>query len=270
MKKIMTAEQLDLYARAFIGKTVYGQGGFCQRLTVAELDKLRARMRKHGSTWYDDKCCITGHRHETWYEYLLPFAQKGTYFVADCCGLIKGIQAGYRADGTVGNLTPDIDITIEKMVEQMTDIKTDVRQGGKGEMMFFKNYGHVMLVNEKGVNDVESAPTLGGVDIVPIGYQPLSSMGGVGKLPWVDYGDAPTPAPVKEDEVKYAEIKWVRKGDTGVEVKTVQANVGVFVDGIFGKDTEAAVKKFQKKKGLEADGIVGTNTWRAIIEGWHR
>ena len=152
----------------------------------------------------------------------------------------------------------------------MTDIKEDVRQGGKGEMMFFKNYGHVMLVHEKGVNDVESAPTLGGVDVVPIGYQPLASMGGVGKLPWVDYGDTPTPAPVKEDEVKYAEIKWVRKGDTGVEVKTVQANVGVFVDGIFGKDTEAAVKKFQKKNGLEADGIVGTNTWRAIIEGWHR
>ena len=52
MKKIMTAEQLDVYARAFIGKTVYGQGGYCQRLTVAELDKLRARMRKHGSNTF--------------------------------------------------------------------------------------------------------------------------------------------------------------------------------------------------------------------------
>lgn len=270
MEKIMTAEQLDTYEREFIGKTVYGQGGFCQRLTVEELDKLRARARKHGSTWYDDKTCITGHRHETWYEYLLPFAQEGTYFVADCCGLIKGIQAGYRADGTKGNLTPDIDITIEKMVAQLEDVKTDVKQGVRGEMMFFKNFSHVMTVHDKGKTDIESAPTLGGVDMVPIGYQPLASMGGVGKLPWVDYGDTPTPAPVKEDEVKYSDLRICRKGSTGVEVKTIQANVGTTVDGVFGKNTEAAVKKFQSNNDLVVDGIVGENTWRAIIEQWYK
>lgn len=266
MKKIMTNVQLDTYEREFIGKTLYGKGGFCQRLTVAVLDRLRKRYPE----FYDVKCCISGHRHETWYEYLYPYAQTEQYFIADCCGLLKGIQAGYRADGTVGNLTPDIDITIEKMVAQLEDVKTDVKQGIKGEMMFFKDFSHVMTVHEKGKTDIESAPTLGGVDEVPIGYQPLSHMGGVGKLPWVDYGDTPTPAPVKEDEVKYSELRICRKGSTGLEVKTIQANVGTAVDGVFGKNTEAAVKKFQSNHDLVVDGIVGENTWRAIIEEWYR
>lgn len=265
MKKLMTAKQLKRYESEYIGKCKYGKGGFGQRLTIEVLNRLRNLY----PDWYNGKCGITGYRHLTQYEYLKQFC-NGNWFIADCCGLIKGIQAGYRADGTVGNLTRDIDIPIEKMVAQLEDVKTDVKQGGVGEMMFFSDYSHVMTVSVKGSEDIESAPSTDGVAEVPIGYQPLKRMGGVGKLPWVDYGDEPTPAPVKEDEVKYSEIKWVRKGDRGVEVKTVQANVGVFVDGIFGKDTEAAVKKFQRQKGLEVDGIVGTNTWRAIIEGWHR
>lgn len=266
MKKLMTALEFRTILRGYVGKTKYALGCFGQRLTKALLDQKR---RQNGLTaWYDSKCGYTGYRNLTNYEYLLMFCD-GNWFAADCIGLIKGIQAGYRPDGTVGRLTSDIDLTCEDMVAQLTDVKKDVRKGEVGEMMFFSDYSHAMVVSVEGKEDIESAPACNGVAEVPIGFEPLSRMGGCGKLPWVDYGE-PTPSPVKEDEVKYSDIRWVRKGDTGVEVKTVQANVGVFVDGVFGANTDAAVKKFQKNHGLEADGIVGTNTWRAIIEGWHR
>lgn len=262
MKKIMTSKQLKRYESEYIGKCKYGKGGFGQRLTIAELARLSALY----SEWYNKKCSISGYTHLTWFEYLSLFCD-GSWFIADCSGIIKGIQAGYRADGTVGNLTPDIDITIEKMVAQLEDVKTDVKQGGVGEMMFFSDYSHVMTVSVKGSEDIESAPSTDGVAEVPIGYQPLKRMGGVGKLPWVDYSDEPTPAPApKEDEVKYEDLKVVRKGSTGDAVRTVQANVHVTVDGEFGPKTDAAVRAFQRRNGLEEDGIVGKNTWRALIE----
>lgn len=267
MKKLMTAKQFDRYARAFIGKCKYGKGGFCERLTVAELNRLRNQYPE----WYNGKCGLTGYRHLTQYEYLMQFTD-GNWFIADCCGLIKGIQAGYRADGTVGNLTRDIDIPIEKMVAQLTDVKKDVKKGGVGEMMFFSDYSHVMVVSVAGSEDIESAPSTDGVAEVPIGYQPLKRMGGVGKLPWVDYEEV-TPYPKEDDEVKYSELQVVRKGDRGKAVKTVQANVGVFVDGVFGKDTDSSVREFQRThkdnsgKALEVDGIVGEKTWQAILAG---
>lgn len=44
------------------------------------------------------------------------------------------------------------------------------------------------------------------------------------------------------------------------KVKDIQKALGIYVDGIFGTDTEKAVKSFQSKKGLTPDGIVGKNT----------
>lgn len=89
----------------------------------------------------------------------------------------------------------------------------------------------------------------------------------------IDYQDEPAPS---SDSVKFSDLKMIRKGDTGIEVKTIQANVGVFVDGVFGNDTEKAVRDFQKKNkdydgnALEVDGIVGPKTWGAIIERWKK
>lgn len=68
----------------------------------------------------------------------------------------------------------------------------------------------------------------------------------------------------------------IRKGDRGVEVKTLQLYLQIlsyFIpqvpyiekDGIFGQKTYNAVVAFQKYAGLTADGIVGKNTWNAII-----
>lgn len=53
-------------------------------------------------------------------------------------------------------------------------------------------------------------------------------------------------------------------GSRGTAVRTVQAKVGVPVDGIFGPATLAAVKSFQRSNGLVPDGVVGTLTWAKI------
>lgn len=76
------------------------------------------------------------------------------------------------------------------------------------------------------------------------------------------------------------ELKTLKKGDKGAQVKTVQRilreldYVGsdgklLEVDGDFGSGTEAAVKRFQAKRGSKTcDGIVGEWTWTKLLKGW--
>ena len=62
----------------------------------------------------------------------------------------------------------------------------------------------------------------------------------------------------------------LRKGATGMAVKTLQTNLKklgfytAYVDGSFGSTTESAVKAFQKKYGLTADGVAGSATLKKI------
>lgn len=263
LKKIPRSEFMKAL-RGYVGKTKYGKGCFGQRLTRQLLVSKRDNPRL--KDWYNAKSKVDSTK--TNYEYLLQFCD-GKWFIADCCGLIKGIRAGYRADGTVGRMTQEIDQTIKEMVESLEDVHTDYAKAQVGEMVFFKDYSHVMTVSKYGEKDIESAPSLDGVKEVSLFYQPKSRVGGAGKLPWIDYEEV-IPAPVKEDEVKYSELQVCRNGSKGDAVRTIQANVRVTVDGIFGNGTEKAVKTFQKEHGLTADGIVGEKTWKAIIERWSK
>lgn len=58
---------------------------------------------------------------------------------------------------------------------------------------------------------------------------------------------------------------FLKKGDMGNDVKTLQKYLHLYQDGIFGIITEEAVKTFQRKKGLKVDGIVGMATWSALV-----
>jgi murein L,D-transpeptidase YcbB/YkuD len=72
------------------------------------------------------------------------------------------------------------------------------------------------------------------------------------------------PAPSRIPATDSANRPTLRRGDTGNLVETIQAKVGVPVNGTFDADTEAAVRQFQLEHGLVPDGIVGPRTWASI------
>lgn len=47
-------------------------------------------------------------------------------------------------------------------------------------------------------------------------------------------------------------------------VRTLQRELSIPVDGVFGPHTDAAVRRFQRRHGLTPDGIVGPATWTAL------
>lgn len=51
---------------------------------------------------------------------------------------------------------------------------------------------------------------------------------------------------------------------TGENVRELQKILGIFADGIYGKQTESLVKQWQKDNGLVPDGIVGEKTWNRL------
>jgi hypothetical protein len=56
----------------------------------------------------------------------------------------------------------------------------------------------------------------------------------------------------------------VKRGDRGAAVRSIQRELGIPADGIFGEQTERAVRRFQRRHGLVADGIVGPLTRAAL------
>lgn len=58
---------------------------------------------------------------------------------------------------------------------------------------------------------------------------------------------------------------FLKKGDRGNDVKTLQHYLHLHEDGIFGPITEESIKTFQQQKGLKVDGIVGMATWTALV-----
>lgn len=56
----------------------------------------------------------------------------------------------------------------------------------------------------------------------------------------------------------------LKKGSKGEKVKILQRLLHLYVDGIFGTNTEEAVINFQKENNLAADGIVGEKTWKKL------
>ena len=81
----------------------------------------------------------------------------------------------------------------------------------------------------------------------------------------------------EEVERVYAEL--LREGDTGIGVATLQHYLLVLATfdntlpmveetGVFGPETTAAVRAFQAQQGLAVDGIVGRQTWNALTRAY--
>ncbi len=56
----------------------------------------------------------------------------------------------------------------------------------------------------------------------------------------------------------------VKRGDRGAAVRSIQGELGIPADGVFGPQTERAVKRFQLRHDLVPDGIVGPLTRGAL------
>jgi peptidoglycan hydrolase-like protein with peptidoglycan-binding domain len=56
----------------------------------------------------------------------------------------------------------------------------------------------------------------------------------------------------------------VKRGDRGSAVRSIQRQLGITADGVFGPVTERAVKRFQRRHDLVPDGIVGPLTRGAL------
>lgn len=65
-------------------------------------------------------------------------------------------------------------------------------------------------------------------------------------------GQPPGPPPV------------LKLGKTGPWVSFLQSKFGIAQSGTFDAATDAAVRAFQAQKGLSVDGVVGKNTWTAL------
>ena len=87
--------------------------------------------------------------------------------------------------------------------------------------------------------------------------------------------NTPEPVPVQPAQVEAVamQVRVLRRGMTGADVKTLQAALIAYgyscgaagADGDFGSGTETALKKFQTKYGLGADGIAGKGTWGKLL-----
>lgn len=84
---------------------------------------------------------------------------------------------------------------------------------------------------------------------------------------------APVPVPVAQDVTIPMQVRMLRRGMEGADVKTLQAALIAYgfscgaagADGDFGAGTEAALKRFQVKYNLGADGIAGKGTWGKLL-----
>lgn len=57
-----------------------------------------------------------------------------------------------------------------------------------------------------------------------------------------------------------------QQGDSGRNVRIVQAICGSAIDGQFGPNTKSAVQAMQRVLGASPDGIVGDNTWTRFLQ----
>jgi hypothetical protein len=99
----------------------------------------------------------------------------------------------------------------------------------------------------------------------PVTLQPSHS---VPEIPTVAVPkEAPVVTPAAPAAAKLSKTPlegYLKKGSKGEDVKYLQQQLGLPIDGSFGASTHSAVVALQKKHKLAADGIVGPKTWKAI------
>ena len=76
---------------------------------------------------------------------------------------------------------------------------------------------------------------------------------------------APKPKPKPAPRIKRVALSgWLRLGSKGEDVKYLQQQLNITVNGTFGAETDKKVKAFQRSQKMKVDGIVGSVTWSKL------
>ena len=103
-------------------------------------------------------------------------------------------------------------------------------------------------------------------ETAPVTLAPSHSVADIPTIP-VPTNPVVVSAPAASAPAKLVKTQlevFLKKGSKGEDVKYLQQQLGLPIDGSFGQTTHAAVVALQKKHKLTADGIVGPKTWKAI------
>lgn len=95
----------------------------------------------------------------------------------------------------------------------------------------------------------------------PIVLVAMALCAGVGGVPALADGGSDGSGGV---QARVAGAVYIKKGDRGPGVASIQRRLRIPADGVFGRQTLRAVKRFQRRRGLVPDGVVGPITTRAL------
>lgn len=249
-------------------KTIYGYAMYGFQITT---ETIRRKARQNLNGWYTKANVaklekVANARPPVW--------------GFDCVNLIKGILWGWTGDpakekgGAVYASNGIPDTNADGMIARCSGVTDDFSSVEVGEAVWMQ--GHIGVYIGDGMA-VECTPKWkDGVQITAVhNIGKISGLNGRkwtkhGRLPHVDYGDAPA---VDVEIPDYAlGARLLKRGCTGEDVRELQSALirlgfscgGAGEDGEFGKGTETAVKAFQAAAGLEADGKFGPATLAAL------
>ena len=201
----------------------------------------------------------------------LILAASSDTFGFDCVNLIKGILWGWNGNVNAvyggakycANGVPDV--SANGMMDYCTSVSTDFSKIEIGEVVWMN--GHIGVYIGDGLA-VECTPIWkDGVQITAVGN--IGKKSGYNTRTWTKHG--------KLKFIEYKTIKpssnflpprgYFTKGDTGENVKKIDAWFCTKVQGDFyGDYTCAVVKEFQKQNGLEQDSNIGPLTLAKMKE----
>lgn len=251
-----TGAGLVKYARAQVGNG-YWYGTFGQ---IADPQgKLYEEKRKQYPAQYPPQKWTKS-------SFEAQYGQK----VHDCAGLVKGYLMTPDADNhpnAPAVYNPKYDYSADGMIAQCKEQGPISTMPAIEGLVVWKK-GHMGIYTGNGKTVIEAKGHAYGVVVTEnTAWQKW------GKLPWIEYGTAPTPAP--EPDACVATLPILRRGDKQNEVSLVQLTLSrlgflgkdgkpLAIDKSFGPNTEYAVGQFQKVHGLDMTYTVNANTWRII------